>query len=418
VPEGDPVSHSSRFNLRLVRVQGADDARRLLDELGTDTGGAAIMSKKMVHVVISIENVQARAANLIKQIMLSKGGECATSRDTLLKTTEPVNVIIMGTVKQLSQANSNFSVQPFGLKALSEELKAMMRDNFGQGPGTRTVRAGKHTLELGGRTLVMGIVNVTPDSFSDGGEFFDLEVARRHALEMAEAGVDIIDVGGESTRPGAEPVSDDEEERRTIPLIESLVGEIDVPVSIDTYKSGIAAKALDAGACIVNDISALRLDEELAPLVAERQVPVILMHMQGMPRDMQENPVYDDVVADISRFLRERASYACDCGIGPGMIMVDPGIGFGKMVEHNLEIVRRMEEFMSLGYPVVLGTSRKRFIGSVTGREVGDRLMGTAATVAFSIARGVDIVRVHDALEMMEVVKMADAVAGKSRPLP
>ena len=278
------------------------------------------------------------------------------------------------------------------------------------------LRAGQFEFAFPRPALVMGIVNVTPDSFSDGGEFMSFEAAKLRALEMVAAGADIIDIGGESTRPGAEAVSLAEEERRTIPLIEAIASEVSIPISIDTYKSEIAATALDAGACIVNDVSALRLDEKMAPLAAEREVPVILMHMQGMPRTMQENPVYVDVVADISRFLIERAQHAAAQGIAPEQVLIDPGIGFGKTVEHNLEIIRRLGEFASLGYPLVLGTSRKRFIGSVTGRVVTERIMGTAASVAFSIARGVDIVRVHDVEEMIEVVKMADAIAGKERP--
>lgn len=416
MPDGEAVSNASKFNLHVLRVEGEADAHRSLEGLGCDAGGASIMARKMVHASISVENVQARAAHIIKQVMLSRGGECATPRDLFLKDgKDPVNVIMIGTLRQLREAVRNLSVQPFGLKALSGELKAFMAGAFPREPLERSIEAGSHTLELGGRTLVMGIVNVTPDSFSDGGRFADFSDARRHALEMAAAGVDIIDIGGESTRPGAEPVSLEEEASRTIPLIESLAGEVDVPISIDTYKAEIAARALDAGASIVNDISALRLDEGLAPLVAERGVPVIIMHMQGMPRNMQENPVYDDVVADVSRFLKERAAFAVEAGIDRGRILIDPGIGFGKTAEHNLEIVRRLEEFKSLGYPLVLGTSRKRFIGSVLGREVTERLLGTASTVAFSVARGVDIVRVHDALEMLEVVKMADALAGKSR---
>lgn len=244
-----------------------------------------------------------------------------------------------------------------------------------------------------------------------------MEKARRRALEMREAGVDMIDIGGESTRPGAEPLPLEEELRRTIPLIESLEGEIDVPISIDTYKSEVAGRALDAGASIINDITALRFDEKLAPLAARFGAPVILMHMQGEPRNMQENPRYEDVVGDISRFLRERAAAAVEAGIAPEKLLVDPGIGFGKTVEHNLEILRRIEEFRGLGYPLVLGTSRKRFIGAVLDRPVDQRLLGTAATVAFAVARGVDVVRVHDTEEMLEVVKMADAAAGKGRRL-
>lgn len=406
-----------RFNLRLLEVEGAEDARRILGGLGTDPAGAAIMSRKMVCASVAVENVQARASHIIKQVMLSKGGDCATPRYVfLVDGKEPVSVILIGTERQLGEAAKSLAAQPFGCKALAGELKDLIAGSLGEDGGTRTLRAGDHRLELGGRTLVMGIVNVTPDSFSDGGEFMSFEAAKLRALEMAAAGADIIDIGGESTKPGAEAIGIEEEERRTIPLIEAIAAEVRIPISIDTYKSEIAAKALDAGACIVNDVSALRLDERMAPLVAERGVPVILMHMQGMPRNMQENPTYDDVVADISRFLLERSQHAIDAGISPGQVLVDPGIGFGKTVEHNLEIIRRLPEFRSLGYPLVLGTSRKRFIGSVTGRVVTERIMGTAASVAISIARGVDVVRVHDVEEMLEVVKMADAIAGRERP--
>jgi dihydropteroate synthase len=415
-PEPPAPDNATRYCVRLLRSEGEADARRLLQELGSDKAGVAIMARKMVPVAISVENLQARAANILKQVMLSRGGDCATPRDLLLLDgREPVRVIVIGNERQLKDAIRNLSVQPFGLKALSGELKKLVKDRLAPGAGRRTVRAGDFTLELGGRTLIMGILNITPDSFSDGGRHLDIEDAGAHALAMAEAGADIIDIGGESTRPGADPVRVEEEERRTIPLIESLAGHLKVPISIDTCKASIAGKALDAGASIVNDVSALRMDPDMAPLIAGREVPVILMHMQGVPRSMQENPVYEDVVADIARFLRGRAHYALENGIEPERILLDPGIGFGKTVEHNLEIIRRLDELSSMGYPLVLGTSRKRFIGSITGREVGERLMGTAASVAFAIARGVDIVRVHDVPEMMEVVKVADAIAAGAR---
>ncbi len=414
MPEKSQHVTGTRFNPRSLRVESEADARRIISELGSDPAGVRIMSGKMVHLAVSIENVQARAAHIIKEIALSKGAECATPRELMVvEGTEPVNVILMGTRSQLRKVIKNLSVQPFGLKTLSGELKALLSSMPGTTP--RVLEPGGHRLELGGRTLVMGVVNTTPDSFSDAGAFADFEDARARALEMGTAGADIIDIGGESTRPGAEPVTLEEEVHRTVPLIESIAGEVGVPISIDTYKAEVARKALDAGACIINDISGLRFDPEMIPLAAERGVPVVIMHMQGVPRNMQENPVYDDVVADISRFLRERASEAVAGGVEPGRIFVDPGIGFGKTVEHNLEIVRRIEEFRSLGYPVVLGTSRKRFIGSVLDRPVTERLLGTAATVAFAVARGVDVVRVHDVEEMVEVVRMADAVAGRDR---
>jgi dihydropteroate synthase len=397
-----------KHNARLLRVEGRDDARHILKELGSDTGGIAIMADKMTHFSISLEGVKARAAQIIKQVMLSKGGECATPRDLLLKTVEPVDIIMIGTVRQLRAACQNLSVQPFGCKAISAEVKALMARELKK---VRTMKAGPYELRFGMRTLVMGIINVTPDSFSESGELFDFDAARKRALEMAAAGVDIIDVGGESTRPGAETVSLEEELRRTVPLIEAIAPEVGVPVSIDTYKEGVARRALDAGAVIVNDISGLRLDRDLAPLIAERGVPVCLMHMQGQPRTMQVNPTYDEVVRDIADELVERARFAIESGVSEDRIMVDPGIGFGKTVGHNLEIIRRIDEFRSLGYPVVLGTSRKSFIGKVLGAKEDERLIGTAATVAFAIARGVDVVRVHDVEEMVQVARISDAMA-------
>jgi len=396
-------------------VEDHDDARRLLAELGPDSSGVAIMSRKMLYLVISVENVQARAAHILKQVMLSRGGECANPREVFSKNTEPVRVLMMGTASQFRQAIGNLAMQPFGLHDLAEELEEFLDAVLSGSAEPREMAAGSHALRFGGRTLIMGVLNVTPDSFSDGGDCDTLEDTCVRVREMVRAGADIIDVGGESTRPGADPVGLEEEAGRTIPLVEALAGEITVPISIDTYKSEIARRALDAGAEVVNDISGLRFDPEMIGLLAQRGAPVIVMHMQGVPRDMQKEPAYDDVVGDIVRFLRERAEAAVQGGVEAAKIMIDPGIGFGKTLEHNLEIIRRLDEFSSLGYPLVLGTSRKRFIGAVLDRPVGERLLGTAATVAFAIARGVDVVRVHDVEEISEVVRMADALHGKGR---
>ncbi len=411
---GPGRASSEELNLRVLRVEGQSDARALLEELGSDGAGVNIMSRKMVQLAVSVENVQARAAHIIKEVMLSRGGECATPRALLtLDGAERVRVVMIGTLTQFYSAVKNLSLQPFGLKALAEELRRLLRSVAPAYEEPRSIDACGRELVVGGRTLVMGVVNVTPDSFSDGGRFERFEDARARAVEIDRAGADIIDIGGESTRPGSEGITLEEELRRTIPLIDSLAGEVSSVISIDTCKARVAEKALDAGAGMVNDISGLRFDPDMIPLVGERGAPVVIMHMQGVPRDMQENPVYEDVVADICRFLRERAARAMEGGIEPGKIMVDPGIGFGKTVEHNLEIVRRIAEFRSLGFPVVLGTSRKRFIGAVLDRGVDERLLGTASTVAFAIARGVDVVRVHDVEQMLDVVRMADAAAGK-----
>lgn len=263
----------------------------------------------------------------------------------------------------------------------------------------------------GERTLVMGILNVTPDSFSDGGLFFDATAAIAAAERLAAEGADILDIGGESTRPGSDPVSVEEELRRVIPVIEALAARIDIPISIDTMKSQVARQALIAGAAMVNDVTGMSADPTMAALVAESGVPVCLMHMRGTPKTMQKEPVYADVAAEVQAELLERISVAKRAGVVDGQIIVDPGFGFAKNVSHNLEIIRRLREVVDLGYPVLIGPSRKSTIGKVLGGlAADDRLEGTAALVALSIANGASIVRVHDVKEMVRVARMTDAV--------
>jgi len=254
----------------------------------------------------------------------------------------------------------------------------------------------------------MGVLNVTPDSFSDGGRFLKPDQAVRHAKEMATAGADIIDVGGESTRPGSEPISLKEELRRVIPVIERL--SLDVPVSIDTCKAEVARRALQAGARWVNDISALRFDPKMAELIAESQAPVILMHMKGTPKDMQRDPHYESVVDEIWSFLEERIEFAMAVGIQREQIIIDPGIGFGKRMQDNLAILAGLERFKSLGRPILLGTSRKSFIGRVLGLPLEERLEGTAVTLAIGLMKGARIFRVHDVGHAVRVIRMAEAI--------
>jgi dihydropteroate synthase len=257
----------------------------------------------------------------------------------------------------------------------------------------------------------MGILNVTPDSFSDGGRYADAGLALAHARDMAAAGADIIDIGGESTRPGAAPLAEKEELRRIIPLIERLAPELEVPISVDTYKSSVAKKAIKAGAAIVNDISGLRFSPDMADVVAESGVAVVIMHIKGTPRDMQQSPVYDDVVGEVMAYLEEGIDTALKAGVDREKILIDPGIGFGKTLEHNLIILNRLEEFRALGRPVLLGPSRKKFIGTVLGIPVPEqRIDGTAATVALGIERGARVLRVHDVARMAQVAKMTDAI--------
>ena len=272
-------------------------------------------------------------------------------------------------------------------------------------------------LDLSKGPLLMGVLNVTPDSFSDGGEYLESSAAVDRGLEMVAEGADIIDVGGESTRPGSEGVWADEQVSRVVPVIQELASQTDKPISIDTSSSAVARQALAAGAKIVNDISAGRADEQMFELLAEVGSPVVLMHMLGSPVDMQIEPHYEDVVGEITAFLARVIEKAIAAGVHRDRIIIDPGIGFGKTVEHNLEILRRLAEFHPLGRPILLGTSRKRFIGRILDQDIPkDRVWGTAATVALAVAGGAHILRVHDVAQMRQAVDMAYAIVSGVRP--
>ncbi len=269
-------------------------------------------------------------------------------------------------------------------------------------------------LVCGERTLVMGIVNVTPDSFSDGGRFLEPGAAVAHARRLVEDGADLVDIGGESTRPGSDPVSVEVELARVLPVIEALAGELPVPISVDTRKAAVAAAALEAGATVVNDVTAGR-DPEMFRVVRDAGAGMVLMHMKGEPKTMQEAPHYDDVLAEVGDFLRERVEAAVAAGIEPERLAVDPGIGFGKDLGHNLALLRHLDALLELGRPVVVGPSRKRFIGTLLALPEEERLEGTAGAVAWLAARGAHVVRVHDVREMVRVVRVVDAIARAGR---
>lgn len=271
----------------------------------------------------------------------------------------------------------------------------------------KAIKCRNHILNFD-KPLVMGILNVTPDSFSDGGLFFDADKAVGHAKQMIGDGADIIDVGGESTRPGSEPISDEDEFARIEPIIKKIV-DLDAPISVDTYKPYVARKCIELGAHIINDITGLR-NQAMIDLATELKVPVVIMHMKGEPKNMQQNPTYKDVVNDIREFLREKILKAKKAGIND--IIVDPGIGFGKTTEHNLQILRRLNEFTELGCPVMVGPSRKSFIGNITGLKVGERLEGTLASAAIAVMNGANIIRVHDVRACKRAVQIADAIKG------
>lgn len=268
------------------------------------------------------------------------------------------------------------------------------------------LRCGDYELDLRKKTMIMGIVNVTPDSFSDGGRFYDIDRAVEHAKRLVADGADIIDIGGESTRPGAEKVSLEEELRRVIPVVKAVAQEIDVPISIDTYKAEVAKQAIEAGAHIINDVWGAKADAKMAEVAAFYDVPIILMHNR---HDLQ----YRDLISDMISDLMESVAIAKRAGVRDENIILDPGIGFAKTLEHNLEVMRRLDEFAKLGYPLLLGTSRKRFIGHVLDLPVNERVEGTGATVCLGIVKGAHIVRVHDVLPIARMAKMMDAMLGK-----
>jgi len=274
------------------------------------------------------------------------------------------------------------------------------------------MQIGKYSLPIEDRTCIMGILNVTPDSFTDGGKYLDPERARLRCLEMAAEGADIIDIGGESSRPGSERISTEEELRRVMPVIKTVRDAVDIPLSIDTCKSEVARAALDEGVQVVNDITAVNGDPRIAEVISAKGAGVVLMHMKGTPEDMQDAPSYSDTMNEICSYLKEAVDLARQKGISSDKIMIDPGIGFGKRIEDNLSILKGLQHFKKIGQPVLIGVSRKSFIGSITGKEPEERIYGTAAACAAAVMNGADILRVHDIDAMRDVARVAEGIAG------
>ena len=395
---------------RVIEIQNLTEAERELLKVGVYPDSLPIMAPKGVHRAIKLKDIPTVAANIIKQEMLSKGGEAALSSGAVDLSKPKTDVLIFGTAQEIKEALEKFKLQPFGLKEIASEIETILK-NYQENPPP--IKAGYLTLDFGQWTYMMGVLNVTPDSFSDGGKFIKVEDAVAHAKKMIEEGADIIDIGGESTRPGAQVISIEEELSRVIPVIKKLSAETKACLSIDTRKAPVAKEALEAGVHLVNDISGLHYDREMGKIIKKFAVPVIIMHIQGDPQTMQVSPHYEDLIPEIMAYLKEGIEIAESAGVLREKIIIDPGIGFGKTLEHNFEILRRLREFRALGRPISIGTSRKSMIGKVLDLPVEERLEGTAATVALAIANGADIIRVHDVREMGRVAKMTDAIVRK-----
>ncbi len=403
------------LNVRILQVDTLAGMREEVARLGADPVVLESMAAKGVNCVVKAEGLTAFEAAIVKQQMLSAGGDCAVSGPAY-RGEGTTDVLLLGSLAMLHSVIPTLCDQPLDrLRNLANELDINLR-RWKEHPPPLTI-AGR-TFEWGRQTYVMGIINVTPDSFSGDGRL-DVEAAVALGRQMVADGAHMLDVGGESTRPGSEPVPADEEKRRVLPVIARLAAEVDVPISIDTYKAEVAAAALDAGAHIVNDVWALQADPDMAALVAERQVPAILMHNRSRPKDvlwrgelggMYKGAEYQDLLGEVLAELEARIRVAEEAGIPRQRLIVDPGIGFGKSVEHNLELVNRIGELRVLGCPILVGPSRKSFIGYTLNLPPHERVEGTAASVAIAISRGVDIVRVHDVKEMVRVARMTDAL--------
>ena len=361
-------------------------------------------------LTITLNGLTSNQVALLHKI-ISSSARLVGNRATLL-TNASQTTALTGTVGQLKSLAHDMATLDTRFADLPAKIESLL-DNYLRSDYKITCK--KKILDLGSRTHIMGILNATPDSFSGDGLYGNKNRALAYARELAASGADILDIGGESTRPGSKPVSIDEELNRIIPLIKQLSTELTLPISVDTYRSTVAKNALEAGASIINDISGLRFSPDMANVAADYDAAVIIMHIKGTPFDMQQNPVYDDVVGEVIAYLEGGIAIAEKAGVDREKILIDPGIGFGKTIEHNLMLLNRLDELRSLGRPIVLGTSRKKFIGTILNASAPEqRVDGTAATVALGIERGACVIRVHDVARMANVANVSDAILKKN----
>lgn len=396
--------------MRFLKVNNIAQARALMREIHVDNYGIKIMAPKALACLIRINSISNIAANILKQEMLSLGGDVAIARDALTGRCKHTDCLLMGSLAQFMRLNAKLNKQPFGLDKLSRDLSISIsnyqKDNF-------IFKPKGYRLNLKRRTYIMGIVNLTPDSFSGDGmystQYPRMQEIINYIKDMIDDGADIIDIGGESSRPGAQPVSIKEELARTIPVIKKLAKKINVPISIDTYKPEVARQALDNGAIIVNDITGLR-NPEMIKVISRYKAGVVIMHMRGKPQTMQDNPVYKSLIDEIIDFLDDAIKKAVAAGISRDKIIIDPGIGFGKTFQHNLIILNKLSEFKVLGLPILVGPSRKSFIGKILKAEPGQRLFGTIGASILAAKNGAKIIRVHDVKEVKQALKVFDAL--------
>jgi len=364
----------------------------LVKKMGVDDVVENHLAEKLVFYVLQIDNLSSAAANILKQTALSRGTDAVIHRDVITGKIQNSSVVISGTKKEFKYISDSLKNQPFQLGDISNKILELV--SF---------------LDKRSHTKIMGVLNITPDSFSDGGLYLRPEDAIKRIEEMIGEGAEIIDIGGESSRPGAEPIGEEEELKRVIPVIDAIKKK-KVRFSIDTYRSKVAQEALKRGAEFVNDISGMRFDKNMVKVVSDYNARVIIMHMKGTPKNMQRNPVYEDVIDEIMNFFAERIVFCEKNGLKRENIILDPGIGFGKRLEDNLKILKNLIEFRSFGTPVMIGASRKSFIKGITGAPVDERLAGSLAAVSEAFLQGIDYVRVHDVKETKQYLDVISAI--------
>ncbi len=380
---------------RVLLINDLEEAKKELTKIKVSSQGIEVMAPKALGLFIKLTQVHVGAANILKQEMLSIGGDAAVARGVVNGVEKTSDMILLGNANKIKKLINKLNHQTiFGLPEIRTDLESMLKNVLEKQISILNCNGKKLKLDS---MKIMGVLNVTPDSFSDGNKFIRVDKAVDHATRMNEEGADIIDIGGESTRPGAEKVDIPTELERVIPVIEELRKRIDIPISIDTNKAEVADKAIQAGASIINDISALRFDAGMIGVLQENpDIPIILMHMLGTPQTMQKEPFYEDTIEEIMDFFQERIDHCVSNGINRSRIVLDPGIGFGKRQRDNLIILKKLYEFKTFGLPVQLGASRKSFIGKVYDSKPEDRLEGSLAATALAFQNGIDIVRVHD----------------------
>jgi dihydropteroate synthase len=399
-----------RYPLRLISSSAGRSFARHLAEAGVDPYGIQIIEKKAEMLILRVDRVSAPAANIIKQQLLSIGGDAAVHREVITGSPALSSVHIIADRSRLAQLPAKLARQPFGLTDLGNGIERML-DAIEHPPGRISLARGE--IDLAAGPIVAGVLNITPDSFSDGGAYLDPGRAFEKAVAMVEEGAGIIDIGAESTRPGAKGIDAGEELARLMPVLEKLARTVTIPISIDTRKATVAQAAIDAGAGIINDVSGLRHDPAMVRTALGTNAAVVVMHMQGTPESMQHDPRYGDPTSEIIAWLEERTGELVRAGIDPAKIVVDPGIGFGKRLGDNLRIIAEIGDFRGLAHPVMIGYSRKSFIGTVTGRKTSERLPGGLAALAKCLAGGVGIVRVHDVKETVDFIKVWNAIEQK-----